>query len=65
MGEISQEVKTYNIHYLCDKCGKGEMLSTGITLTTMPPQYPHKCTACDNTDTFFKRYPYKSYEIIP
>ena len=27
----------------CNKCGSGEMKSTGVVLTSKPQQYQHKC----------------------
>lgn len=58
MAEIEQEVKTFRVHYICDECGKGEMLPTGVMLASNPPQYPHECTKCDATTRFTdKKYP--------
>ena len=52
MGEIAQEVKTFKVHCLCDSCGDGEMLPTGISLCTCPPSYPHECSKCGESVTF-------------
>lgn len=62
--ETRQEVKTYSVHYICDKCGNGEMFPTGISLTLMPPKYPHYCK-CGHVDTFSKIYPATEFEQIP
>ncbi len=42
-------VKTYQIRLFCD-CG-GEMLPTGMCLTSYPPQYPHVCNQCKKSET--------------
>jgi predicted RNA-binding Zn-ribbon protein involved in translation (DUF1610 family) len=41
---------------LCDKCG-GEMITTGIALTSNPPQYPYECPKCGHVETHTQRYP--------
>ena len=65
-GEKKVEVKTYIIHYYCDKEGcDGELLPTGTALTSSPLQYPHKCTKCDYSKAFSgKTYPYAVHETI-
>lgn len=48
---------------ICD-CG-GEMLSTGICLTTDPAQYPHMCNRCGKTENIFGvTYPSLEYVDI-
>lgn len=45
--EISNAVTITHIKLMCDVDGcTGEMLPTGVTLMSYPPQYPHKCTVC-------------------
>jgi hypothetical protein len=65
-GEKKVEVKTYRVHYYCDKDGcDGELMPTGTCLTSWPPQYPHKCTKCDYVLTFSgKTYPYTVHEPV-
>jgi uncharacterized protein (DUF983 family) len=54
--ETIKKVKTIQVDYECPKCQVGKLLS-------QPPQYPHKCTECDFTETFIdKTYPYITYE---
>lgn len=58
MREIETEVKTYRIRLMCDECDGGEMKPTGICLTSIPPQYPHKCDKCGHEETVRgKTYP--------
>ena len=59
-GEKKVEVKTYIVHYYCDKNGcDGELMPDGICLTSSPPQYPHTCNKCGAVKTFAgKSYPY-------
>jgi len=66
MGEISQEVRTFEVHYICDECGKGEMKASGACLMSNPPQFPHRCQECGAEKTMFnKAYPFTTYEKIP
>jgi|APSaa5957512576_1039674.scaffolds.fasta_scaffold298337_2 hypothetical protein len=62
--EVSKEIKTYRIHYYCDKCGEGEMLPTGKCLMTNPPQYPHKCNKCNEARGFPDKYPALAFKVI-
>lgn len=65
MPVIEQEVKTVCLHYFCDTCGNGEMHSTGETLLSNPPQYPHVCGNCGATAILLKSYPGFETRIIP
>ena len=57
--ETTKEVKTIQVDYECPKCEVGKLRPTGQKLLSNPPQYPHKCTECDFTETFRdKTYPY-------
>jgi uncharacterized Zn finger protein len=52
-------IRQEEVAYICDTCGKGEMIPTGECLTSFPPQYPHKCNACGAIQTFSNiTYPY-------
>jgi len=46
MAEIMYQVRTYEVDFKCDVCGKGFYRPTGIVYPTHPLQYPHKCTVC-------------------
>lgn len=48
--------------YTCDACGEGQMIPTGITLTSYPRQYPHVCNKCELHQTFYVTYPYIDFE---
>ena len=65
MAEIRREVRTLEVAMRCKACGLGEMFSTGITLMSNPPQYPHKCRACGAEETLLRRYPYIANEPVP
>lgn len=45
----------YITQAICDKCG-GELISTGICLTSYPAQYPYKCSNpdCNGHETFYE-----------
>ena len=61
MSEHDKEVKTYQVVYICDACGEGEMRPTGSLLLTAPPQYPHVCDKCGASKTFREIYPRLEY----
>jgi hypothetical protein len=62
--EIWKEVKTFEVNYKYDKCGKGfyEPNKDGGYLACNPPKYPHFCSYCDDRKDFRKTYPYITYE---
>lgn len=58
MSEQSSPLTVEAIKYICDQCKEGEMFPEGnITLTSNPPQYPHKCSKCGYTINLTSRYP--------
>ena len=65
MAEVKNEVKTYEINMVCDKCRQGYMLPVGnIVFTTYPIQYPHQCTNCGNIENYTIQYPYTVVEKL-
>lgn len=60
--EIKKEVKVYLVEYKCPSCENGHLLPTGNVLMTYPAKYPHKCTECEYTETFFVQYPKIQYD---
>ena len=58
------EVRSFEVSYICDKCNDGEMIFTGITLTSYPPQYQHKCEKCFSIQNFKIAYPTVTYEPL-
>lgn len=66
MAEQKTELRVFETRLICDECGEGEMLPTGVALMSSPPQYPHKCTKCGAQDNVRgKKYPHHSYEPVP
>ena len=61
--EKKTEVRSFEVSYICDRCNEGMMIFTGITLTSYPPQYQHKCDQCSNTQNFRVVYPTIRYEV--
>jgi len=52
-----------NQQRVCPKCRKGFMEGVhGIMLTSMPPQYPHKCTRCRHPENYRETYPRVVYQ---
>lgn len=48
MKEIEYPVEIVKVRCFCN-CG-GEMVFTGRTLMSIPPQYPHKCNQCEKEE---------------
>jgi len=63
MGEIRTTMTPVQVSFTCEECPEGYMVPTGRVLTSDPPQYPHKCTQCDNTMVTFRRYPYIDFVV--
>lgn len=62
MPEIKKEIKSYSVDYVCDQCEIGNLLPTGLCLTSMPPKFPHICNYCNAYYELSKRYPKIIYE---
>jgi len=60
--EKSIEARTMITRLYCD-CG-GEMLPTGLALTSYPPQYPHRCQLCEKQTTRIDVYPRVEYAPV-
>ena len=60
------EVSTYRVRMMCDKCEGGEMVSTGASLMSNPPQYIHRCNGCGYETSYLggKNYPYIKYAEV-
>lgn len=54
-----------SVDYLCDKCNEGMMRWTGVTLTSNPPWYPHRCEKCVFTENMTETYPHIEYRDKP
>lgn len=65
MSEVATQIFPHRVEYLCDACRKGTMRPTGMVLTSHPPQYPHRCTACDASMTSLKQYPCIEWRDAP
>lgn len=61
--EKQTEVKTFEIHKYCDKCGE-ELTFTGEVLLSYPEKYVHKCEKCGHTKWFSKSYPCIEYKEV-
>lgn len=46
-----KRVETYKIELVCEECGIGTMLPSGMALMSSPPKYPHKCSECGHAIT--------------
>lgn len=61
MGKETYTVETQVTQYRCDECGYGYLEPTGRMLTSIPPQYPHRCSHCGAMKTFKAKYPLTAY----
>ena len=62
--ENRTEVKTFKVSYICNNCGEGEMIDTGVVLTRNPMSYKHRCNKCFDIQYFPVKYPVIRYESI-
>lgn len=60
MSEKRRPVQLVRVSYACDQCG-GDVLPTGMCLTSYPAQYPHDCQDCGERYTFTSLYPRIEY----
>lgn len=67
MTEIKTELKVvaHLEEMLCDICGYGRMIHTGVCLTSLPLKYQHKCDSCQWEGNYLKSYPCKSFDAVP
>lgn len=61
--EKQTEVKTFEVHQYCNKCGE-ELTFTGEVLLSYPEKYVHKCGKCGNIEWFPKSYPCIEYKEV-
>ena len=61
--EKQTEVKSYEVHQYCDKCGE-ELIFTGEVLLSNPGKYVHKCNKCGNVEWLPKKYPCIEYKEV-
>ncbi len=64
MAIVKKEAKTFQLQYICDACGVGEMRSTGIVLTSMPPKYEHECPNCGVKAQLDTHYPAMQFALV-
>ena len=57
------EMKSFEVHQYCDKCGE-ELTFTGEVLLSYPGKYVHKCNKCGNTEWYSKSYPCIEYKEV-
>jgi len=61
--EKQTEVKSYEVHQYCDKCGE-ELTFTGEILLSNPEKYVHICEKCKNYEWLSKKYPCIEYKEV-
>lgn len=56
------DVKPIGIRYVCDYCGKGEMVPTGKNdWSVNPPKLEHMCKKCEFKMILNEKYPLIRY----
>lgn len=65
MGKETYNVKTVVTQYRCDQCGFDYVKFTGMTFTSNPPRYQHKCSHCGFLIELLSRYPLTRYVADP
>lgn len=56
MTEAWTRMDTFKVDAICPKC-KGLMKPTGTILTSLPPQYVHRCEKCGFEENLNEMYP--------
>lgn len=56
-------IRTIQVDYKCDECGKGHYRPVGHMLMSSPPQFPHNCNNCSHAQTFTEKYPTVRYAL--
>ena len=59
--KVSREVRVEMARQICDRCGEGEMVFTGMIFMTDPSENEHKCKRCGFVTTFDVSYPLIEY----
>ena len=67
--ERRYEVQSYGVRYICDTCGRGEMVALNGTQAYVQEggqiKIRHVCTVCHTLATFADKYPTVRHEDIP
>lgn len=53
--------KTVLVDHMCEICGVGRMVATGVMFTSQPPLIEHKCDLCSAVQSYRKNYPHFSF----
>lgn len=64
MGEKEYLVQPFEVIYICDICGEGEMKQTGTMISVSPPEWGHRCNNCGCTHNMLDQYPTIRYKRI-
>lgn len=64
MAKTEKKVQAVTIDYGCDKCGSGFMRYTGLSLSSHPPQFVHRCNKCGYEETYRESYPHIEYRTV-
>lgn len=61
-----EQMHSFYRHWMCDTDGcDGEMMRTGITLTSYPPQCQHRCNKCSRDGSAPESYPTVVHQTVP
>ncbi len=57
MAEHLERINQTRVTYVCDKCKRGNMETTGTIKKSMPVEYEHRCQHCSDRHFFTTQYP--------
>lgn len=62
MPKTEQPIEQFELDYVCDVCNVGKMRIMSVSY--IPPNYPHQCTNCQWQQTFDVKFPATAYRRI-
>lgn len=65
MTERQYPVRLVGVDWICDACGAGVCLPTGLILPVSPPRYQHRCSNCGAVAALSRTYPSTNLERLP
>ena len=57
MAEVTFEVQTVGVDYICDKCWKGKMVYKEFEADRLSAPFQHACDNCGDIQSFPEKYP--------
>ncbi len=64
MPEEINPVSSVLMSYICDECGEGGLVSTGVMFPSWPAKYEHICDCCGMRAALNEPYPRIEYDLV-